>query len=145
MKQHVPQGLAQEFSAAKHAWKKIQDIFFQVLDTNHMQCNQDLCCVWTTGAHQIHLLLLCLSLRAGNVYYEVNFRLSSLLEACLPNTIHHTVLYETRKGIQKHETWMSPITEEVIRWSFLRNLIFRKSLILTCKGTKVTKVSYHTE
>lgn len=44
------------------------------------------------------------SLMAGNVYYEVNFRLSSVLETSLPNTIHHTVLYETVKGSQKYET-----------------------------------------
>lgn len=48
-------------------------------------------------------MLLCLSLRTGNVYYKVNFRLSSLLES-LPNTIHHTVLDETENVIQKHET-----------------------------------------
>lgn len=144
MKQHAPQGLAQELSAIKHAWKKAQDIFFQVLDTYHTHWNQGLCCIWTIGVHQIHLLLLCLSLRAGNVYYEVNFRLSSLLEACFPKTIHHTVVWN-KEG--DSETWN---LNESCDWrsyqmSFLRSFIFKNSLIPTCKGTKVIKVRYHTE
>lgn len=156
MKQHAPKGLAQELDATKHAWKKIQDTFFQVLDMNHIHWNQGLCCIRTTGVNQIHLLLLCLSLSWLEMctmkwtsdfllYWKHLFPIPFIIQCCMKQW----------RGVRNMKLnwalWLKKVSDEA-SWGIL----FSKSLLseavhlhfllsLTCKGTKVTKVSYHAE
>lgn len=92
---------------------------------NHVHWNllfQDLCCIWTTSVHRIQLLLFCLSLRAGDLHYEVNFRLASLLEHHFLIPFNIQCCMKQGRGFRnvnlKWALWLKKISDEA-SWEIL--------------------------
>lgn len=83
---------------------------------------QDLCCIWTTSVHRIQLLLFCLSLRAGDLHYEVNFRLASLLEHRFLIPFNIQCCMKQGRGFRnmnlKWALWLKKISDEA-SWEIL--------------------------